>query len=59
MSILTVDVPLDDQQHMLSCTVLNKQQKSNEPAKHKVVYTDFYSDVLKQKDSFIFTIIQD
>ena len=42
---------LDDQPHLLCCTVLNNRVKSTETANHKVVYEDIFADHLKQKEA--------
>ena len=51
MSCPLCDSTLDDQPHLLCCTVLNNRVKSTETANHKVVYEDIFADHLKQKEA--------
>ena len=51
MSCPLCESDLDDQPHLLLCTVLNTRMKSKEAANHKVVYGDIFADHLKQKEA--------
>ena len=50
MSCPLCSTGMDDQQHILDCSVLKKKLVTKEAANNKVVYEDIFEDYLQQKE---------